>query len=53
VNGSARALTFAGSKEKILLFIVILKTDFAGIILLIRVINELEDIFIKKGLGVL
>lgn len=45
--GSTRTVTFTGIEEEVLLFIVILKADLASISLLVRVVNELEDILIE------
>jgi hypothetical protein len=47
VYGSTRTVTFTGIEQKVLLFIVILKADLASIPLLVRIVNELEDILIK------
>ena len=47
VYSSTRTVTLARVKKEIVLFVVVLKTNFTGITLLGWIVNKLENIFIE------
>jgi hypothetical protein len=53
VDRSSRTLTFAWVKQEILLFIMVLETDFAGIILGLSAKDKIHNILVEKRFWVL